>query len=123
MKTHALPLILIIAALAAAPPVAAQQEKAPETAYPKMAPIEQYLMADRNAEIALARSAAPASVAKGATVLVLTKKGYETAVEGKNGFVCLIDRAWQAPFDEPEFWNPKVRAPTCLNPQAARSVL
>jgi hypothetical protein len=44
-------------------------------------------------------------------------------VEGKNGFVCLVDRAWQAPFADPEFWNPKIRAAVCFNPQAARSVL
>jgi len=56
-------------------------------------------------------------------VLVLTRKGYETAVEGKNGFVCIVNRGWQAPFDDPEFGNPKVRAPECFNPQAARSVL
>jgi hypothetical protein len=100
--------------------VAAEQSAA--TAQAKMAPIEQYLM-DRDAEIALARTAAPASISNDATVLVLTRKGYETAVEGKNGFVCLVDRGWQAPFDDAEFGNPKVRAPTCLNPQAARSVL
>jgi len=105
------------------------QEKSPApaspapSAYPKLASIEEYLMPDREAEIALARSAAPASITKDASVLVLTRKGYETAVEGKNGFVCLVDRGWQAPFDDPEFGNPKVRAPTCLNPQAARSVL
>jgi hypothetical protein len=91
--------------------------------YSKMAPLEQYLMADRNAEIALARSAAPPSISNDATVMVLTQRGYETAVKGKNGFVCLVDRAWQAPFADPEFWNPKGRSPVCLNPQAARSVL
>ena len=26
-------------------------------------------------------------------------------------------------FDWPEFWSPKVRAPDCMNPQAARSIL
>jgi hypothetical protein len=91
--------------------------------YSKMAPLEHYLIADRKAEIALAQSAAPPSISADATVLVLTKLGYETAVKGENGFVCLVDRAWQAPFSDPEFWNPKVRAPICLNPQAARSVL
>jgi hypothetical protein len=94
------------------------------TSYPSMAPLEQYLMADRNSEIALARSAAPPAISKQATVLVLTRRGYETAVKGANGFVCLVDRAWQDPsFAEAEFWNQKIRAPTCLNPQAVRSVL
>jgi hypothetical protein len=91
--------------------------------YRKMAPIEQYLISDRQAEIALARSAAPSSISGGATVMVLTAHGYETAVKGTNGFVCLVDRSWQSPLDDPEFWNPKIRSPVCLNPQAARSVL
>jgi hypothetical protein len=91
--------------------------------YPKMAPLDQYLIADRNAEIALARSAAPPSISNDATVLVLTKHGYQTAVEGKNGFVCFVDRAWQKTVNDPDFWNPKMRAPTCVNPPAARSVL
>lgn len=93
-----------------------------QTPYPKMAPIEQYLM-DRTAEITLARSAAPASISSDATVLVLGRHGYETAVQGKNGFVCLVGRAWGAAFDWAEFWNPKVRAADCMNPQAARSLL
>jgi len=87
-----------------------------------MAPIGQYLM-EKNAEIQLARSAAPDSISRDATILVLGRQGYETAVEGKNGFVCMVDRGWMAAFDWPEFWNPKVRAAGCLNPQAARSIL
>jgi hypothetical protein len=85
--------------------------------------LEAYLMADRNAEIALARSAAPPSISNDATVLVLTRHGYETAAEGKNGFVCFVDRSWQKTVDDPDFWNPKMRAPTCVNAPAARSVL
>lgn len=91
--------------------------------YPNMAPLAEYLTKDRGREIALARSAAPASISKDAEVLVLTAKGYTTAVTGTNGFVCLVDRSWQSSLSDPEFWNPKIRAPTCLNPQAARSVL
>src|SRR5262252_5316853 len=90
--------------------------------YPKMAAIGQYLM-EKNAEIQLARSAAPDSISRDATILVLGRKGYETAVEGKNGFVCMVGRAWTAAFDWPEFWNPKVRAADCMNPQAARSIV
>ena len=90
--------------------------------YPDMAPLEQYLM-DRDAEIALARSAAPDSVSRDATILVLGKHGYETAAEGKNGFVYVVERAWMSPFNSPEFWNPKNRGPICFNPQAARSIL
>ncbi|MGH6870606.1 MAG: hypothetical protein ACREHE_03785 [Rhizomicrobium sp.] len=92
------------------------------TQYSRMAPVEQYLM-DRNAEIALARSAAPESISKDATVLVLGRHGYETAIKGKNGFVCMVSRAWVGAFDWPEFGNPKTRGAECLNPPAARSIL
>ena len=97
----------------------AQDAKAP---YPNMAPIEQYLMTDQSAEIALARSAAPESISRDAGVLVLGRHGFETAVPGKNGFVCIVERSWtSAP--EPDFWNPKVRTPICYNAAAARSLL
>jgi hypothetical protein len=93
------------------------------TAYPSMASIEQYLISDRNAEIALARSAAPESISSDATILVLGWRGYETEREGKNGFVCIVERSWMSPFNSAEFWNPKVRVPGCFNPAAARSIL
>jgi hypothetical protein len=93
------------------------------THYPTMAPLDQYLMADRNAEIALARSAAPTSISGDATVLVFEKNGYRTAVKGKNGFTCLVERAWMSPFDSPEFWNFKMRGPICYNPAAVRTIL
>jgi Putative zinc-finger len=92
-------------------------------AYPSMASIEQYLMPDRNAEIALARSAAPESISSDAKVLVLGWRGYETAIEGRNGFVCMVERSWASPFDSAEFWNPKIRVPECFNPAAVRSIL
>ena len=92
------------------------------TPYSKMAPIAQYLM-DRAAEITLARSAAPDSISRDASILVLGRHGYETAVQGKNGFVCFVGRSWGAAFDWAEFWNPKIQAADCLNPQAARSIL
>ena len=94
-----------------------------KTTYTSMAPVEQYLIADRNAEIALARSAAPEAVGREAEVRVLGSHGYETATNGTNGFVCLVVRMWVAGFDDAEFWNPKVRAPHCFNAAAARSVL
>ena len=97
---------------------AAQAEKA---AYPAMAPVDAYLIADQNAEIALARTAAPKSISDGAEVMVLGRKGFTTAVKGTNGFLCLVERGWGAGTDEPEFWNPKVRAPICFNAAAARS--
>jgi hypothetical protein len=90
--------------------------------YPAMAPIAQYSMASAD-EIALARSAAPASISADADILVLGAHGYDAAVKGKNGFVCLVQRSWTTAFEDPEFWNPKMRSPVCLNPAAARSVL
>src|SRR3974390_2041341 len=77
-----------------------------KTAYPNMAPIEQYLM-DRDAEVALARSAAPESISRDAEVMVLGRHGYETAIQGKNGFVCIVERSWTAPGDDPGSWHPK----------------
>src|SRR5260370_32981367 len=76
----------------------AQAQKT-QTAYPTMAPLDQYLIADRDGEIALARSAAPESISRDAEVLVLGRHGYESAVKGKNGFVCVVERGWMAPFD------------------------
>jgi hypothetical protein len=96
----------------------AQAEKA---SYPAMAPFDQYLIPDVNSEIALARSAAPASISDGAEVMVLGPKGYTTAVKGTNGFLCLVERSWGAATDDPDFWNPKVRSPICFNPPAART--
>ena len=88
---------------------------------PRMAPVDAYLM-DRAEEIALARSAAPDAISKDATILVLTRTGYETATTGTNGFVCLVARGFSGAPDWPERWNPKIRAAECENPQAARSV-
>ena len=91
--------------------------------YPSMAPIVQYRLANQAEELALAQSAAPTSISGNATVLTLGGHGYETAVSGKNEFVCLVMRSWAADFADAEFWNPRLRAPICFNPAAARSVL
>ena len=92
------------------------------TTYSKMAPIDQYLMADRGAEVALARSAAPESISRDAEVQVLGRHGFEIAVRGKNGFVCIVGRGWTSAADA-DFWNPKVRVPMCVNSAAAHSYL
>jgi hypothetical protein len=110
-------LVLAISIGFLVPAAAAQSDQ-----YPKMAPVDQYLM-ERNAEILLARSAAPDSISSDATILVLGRQGYETAVRGQNGFVCMVERSWMAAFDSPEYWNPKVRGAECLNRQAVRSIV
>lgn len=114
LNTFAL-LIMLVMAYQAMPQDAAQP-------YPHMAPIDQYLMADQNAEISLARTAAPDSISRDAEVLVLRRHGFATAVPGKNGFVCVVERSWTAAAD-PDFWNPKVRVPICYSPAAAHSFL
>lgn len=105
-----------IAALAPMPAAAG-------SAYPAMAPLQDYLMPTPAAEIALARSAAPPSISSRATVLVLGPHGYTTAVRGTNGFTCLVERGWTAPFDFVQFWNWKIRGPICYNAAASRTVL
>jgi hypothetical protein len=91
--------------------------------YASMASLERYLNADRDAEIALARSAAPPALSRDAEILILSKDGYQTAVQGRNGFTCLVERSWMSPIDSPEFWNPKMRGPICYNPPAVRTIL
>jgi len=99
------------------------QGQAKKAAYPAMAPLNQYLMPDEKSEIALARSAAPASISDGAEVMVLGRTGYSTAVKGTNGFLCIVERSWGAATDHPEFWNPKIRGPICFNPPSARTFM
>lgn len=117
-KTRSIAIIglALLFVLATAYPATAQ-----DSTYPSMASIEKYLM-DRDAEIALARSAAPEAISHDASVLVLTRQGYETAVHGKNGFVCIVGRGWSSAADA-DYWNPKVRVPMCLNAAAARTYL
>ena len=118
LRTIALASFALVVAFGAAWQAQAQDAKAP---YPSMAPLDQYLM-ERNAEIALARSAAPESISHDAEVMVLGRHGYETAVKGKNGFVCMVERSWTAGIDDPDFWNPKLRARDLLQP-ARRAIL
>jgi len=94
-------LVLLFGAIASA---GAQEAKV--ASYPSMAPIQQYRTANRSEEIALARSAAPASISNDAEVLVLGERTYEVAS-----------------FDDAVFWNPRIRGPDCLNPAAVNSVL
>jgi hypothetical protein len=119
MRNHLSKLIAFaFALLTVIPGAVAQAAKDP---YPTMAPLDQYLIADEKSEIALARSAAPASIADAAEVMVLGRDGYKTAVTGTNGFMCLVERSWGQGTEEAEFWNPKMRAPHCFNALAAKS--
>lgn len=123
MRTNPVRIMVLAFALAIVSPDAGGQAvvQAGSAAYPAMASLDQYLIPDENSEIALARSAAPGSISAGAEVMVLGREGYKIAVKGTNGFLCLVERSWAQNTDQPEFWNPKIRAPHCFNAQAARS--
>src|SRR5271168_5265844 len=110
-----IPIVFLWAVCARAQPAKAS--------YPVMAPLDQYLIPDEKAEVALARSAAPASISGAADVMVLRRDGYAAAVKGSNGFVCIVERSWANTTDDPQFWNPKVRAPHCFNSPAASTFL
>jgi len=118
MKSLPVLTVLLAASLDAAA-VAAQAAKYP--------PIDRYLM-PREAEIALAKSAAPASLADHATVKVLTKSGYVVAREGDNGAVCMVMRGFSAPTYTPAqfrdlVYDPTVHAPICFTAPAARTAM
>ncbi len=94
---------------------------------PKYPPLSEYMMT-AEAEVALARSAAPENVSAHATVKILTASGYKVAAQGDNGFICLVMRGWSAPTYTPAqfrdlVYDAGVRAPICFNPPAARQVL
>ena len=118
MNVRNLVSIALLAGLGAVP-APAQTAKYP--------PLGEYMMA-KDAEIALARSAAPASISSRATIKVLTASGYQVAHEGDNGFVCIVMRGWSAPTYTPApfrglVYDAKVRAPICFDPLASRTVL
>jgi hypothetical protein len=115
---HRFDLLILALSVAAIAPVRAGSNDP----YPNMAPVGQYLMNQAD-EIAMARSAGPASISGAAEILVLGTHGYETRVKGSNGFVCYVSRAWDNDFSNSDFWNPKVRGPICANPATVRSVL
>jgi hypothetical protein len=117
---HALAILVLVLGLGAAAYGAATPDT--KVQYTSMAPLHLYLD-NRDTEIAMARSAAPEAISRDASVMVLGEQGYVTAVEGKNGFVCIVERAWMSPEDSPNFWNPKLRGPICFNPPAVRSIL
>jgi hypothetical protein len=120
--TRASHAVALAACLAMVGGAHAQDQKGGDI-YPRRAQLPQYLARSEAEEVALARSAAPDSVSGLAEVQVLTAHGYRTAASGRNGFVCMVWRSWSDDFGDGQFWNPKVRAPICLNPIAAKTVL
>ncbi|MGQ0551271.1 MAG: hypothetical protein ACT4PY_16550 [Armatimonadota bacterium] len=93
----------------------------------KYPPLSEHMMAPE-AEVALARSAAPDKVSGRATIKILTASGYQVAVRGDNGFVCMVMRSWTAPTFTPVpfrnfVYEAKIRAPICFDPVASRTVM
>jgi hypothetical protein len=94
---------------------------------PKYPPISEYMM-PQDAEVDLAKSAAPANISDRATIKLLTTSGYHVTHNGDNDFVCIVMRGWGAPTFSPAplrdmVYDAKVRAPICFNPVASRTVL
>jgi hypothetical protein len=87
----------------------------------KYAPFSEYEM-PREAEIALARSAAPEKISSRATIKVLTRNGFEVASKGDNGFVCMVLRSWSAAPDPEGTYYAKTRSPICFDAIATRFV-
>lgn len=81
-----------------------------------------FLDTDRPAAIVLARSAAPHDISDSASVLLLTRTGFEQVAKGSNGFTCFTLTGFFAEPGDSNFWNPRIRAPHCLNAPAMRSV-
>lgn len=75
---------------------------------------QEYTKLDRSEEIRLAMSAGPLSVSKDADVYVLGRRGFEKAVEGSNGFSCMVIRAAA---------DKTILAPHCFSPDATETVL
>jgi hypothetical protein len=118
MKKLTISLVFLLATLDAAALLAQS---------PKYPPLSEYMMA-RDAEIALAKSAAPDNISGHATIKVLTASGFQAIHNGDNGFVCMVMRGWSAPTYTPAqfrdlVYDAKVRAPICFNPEASRTVL
>ena len=107
-------------AVSSAAIVGAPQLMAQRTAKPDATP---FLIADRAVEMRLARSAAPSSISDSATILVLERAGYVEAARGSNGFTCVVIRSLGGNLEDPSLWSPRITAPHCFNPPAARTIM
>jgi hypothetical protein len=90
--------------------------------YPKMAPVDQYLM-EKTPRFSW--RGVPLPIPYPATRRFWFWEGRATRLRSKarTALSAWWKRGWMGMFDWPEFWSPKVRAADCLNPQAARSIL
>lgn len=95
----------------------------PQITHGKLQHLAPYLPQSAGSEAALARTAAPATVSSKADIFVFGPSGYRLESKGSNGFACLVERSWAKDPGDPEFWNPRMRAPTCFNLAAVQSIL
>ena len=119
--------VLVLLFLSLVPAAVSAQGPGSPPLGPKYPPLSEYMMT-RKAEVFLARSAAPDNISGHATVKILTATGYRVALQGDNGFVCLVMRGWAAPTYTPALFRDfvyysKLRAPICFDPVASRTVL
>jgi hypothetical protein len=98
-------LLLVVAAPAAVPARVPAQTALAGQAGPRR-------LLSRADEIALARSAAPRYVSRGATVWLLTDSGYVVAERGTKGVACYVSRSWIESVE-----------PHCFDEEGARSIM
>ena len=118
---------VVVAFLSLAGVIADRAHAQPQARAAKYAPLDEYMMA-REAEMALASSAAQPNISGRATIKVLTAAGFQVVREGDNGFVCLVMRGWAAPTFTPAagrdlVYDATLRAPICFDPAATLMVL
>ena len=95
----------------------------PQLAHGTLQRLAPYMPQSAQSEAALTRTAAPAAVSSKADIFVFGPSGYRLESKGSNGFACLVERSWAKDPGDPEFWNPRMRAPTCFNRAAVQSIL
>ena len=82
--------------------------------------IDAYLMAP-DEELALAATAGPKSITEGASYYLLHRHGFELARQGSNGWYCFVERAWFRAVDGSTDYDPRVRAPHCINDEGSQT--
>ena len=115
--------IAAIAAASIAVSLVLAEGTAAQTTQGTLKRLSPYMPQSAQSEAALARTAAPSAISSKADIFVFGPSGYRLQSKGTNGFACLVERSWAKDPGDREFWNPRMRAPTCFNPAAVRSIL
>jgi len=115
--------VVIMAAASIAASMPAVGDAATQTSHGPLQRLAPYMPQSTESEAALARTAAPVTISSKADIFVFGPSGYRLESKGSNGFACLVERSWAKDPGDSEFWNPRMRAPMCLNLTAVQSVL